>query len=154
MFDRAKRENVQSKVPGPGFYFQDSAAAKDEAKDKFTFPRQQRTFKGMAPRPDYDMSVFYADKGPGVKPKIGGYTISNTGGANQAGDPSTKNAPCVGSYETRHAYTKSTFHQNAPSYTVPQNGNYSIEACMQRASSPSKPMKKKNRTNADVTFNV
>ena len=85
---------------------------------------------GCRPRPDYDMSGFYRDKGPGIKTKIGGYTIPNTGGTDAVDDPSKKNQPGVGSYETKHAYSKTTFHKNGQAYSMPQDGSYSIEACL------------------------
>lgn len=81
-------------------------------------------------RPDYDMSGFYRDKGPGVRPKIGGYTISNTGGTDLADDPSKKLGPGVGHYETKHAYTKTTFYKPGPAFSFPEDGSYSIEACL------------------------
>lgn len=51
-------------------------------------PREQRVLMGDITKPDYDMSVFYVQKGPNIKPHIGGYTISNTGGTDAITDPS------------------------------------------------------------------
>ena len=93
-------------------------------------------------RPDYDMSGFYRDKGPGVRPKIGGYTISNTGGNTKVSDPSKKAIPGVGHYETKLAHEKTTFYIEGPSYSVPQDGAFSIEVCMQRASSTNRNKKR------------
>lgn len=73
------------------------------------------------------MSVFYVDKGPSIKPKIGGYTISNTGGVDSVVDPSKNSGPGVGNYEDRHAYEKTTFHKPGHKYSVPQAGHFSIE---------------------------
>ena len=73
------------------------------------------------------MSVFYVDKGPTVRKQIGGYTISNTGGVDKVDDPSKLKNPGVGNYETAHAYKKSTFAKQAPSYSIPQSGGYEIE---------------------------
>ena len=159
MFDRSKRNNLVNKNPGPGFYFQNTQQYKppETQADRYTFPRTQRVLMGDQTKPDYDMSVFYVDKGPGIKPKIGGYTISNTGGTDGAADPSKKHYPGVGNYETRHAYEKTTFNKRGPQYTVPEEGSYSIEACMQKASSsPTKPQKKRNNysnrtSNVDLT---
>ena len=81
-------------------------------------------------RPDYDMSGFYRVKGPAVRPKLGGYTISNTGGCDKVADPSKKTTPGVGHYETKHAQAKTTFEFAGPSYSMPQEGSFSIEACM------------------------
>ena len=67
---------------------------------------------GEVNKPDYDMSVFYADKGPGVKPKMGGYTISNTGGVDATDNPSAANNPGVGQYETKQGYVKTTAFKN------------------------------------------
>ena len=97
---------------------------------------------GEVTKPDYDMSVFYADKGPGVKPKMGGFTISNTGGVDASDNPSTANNPGVGQYETKQGYVKTTAFRNVVSHSFPQDGSYNIEAAMQRASSPVKKKKK------------
>jgi len=147
MFDRSRRQFAVEKVPGPGSYFQEGRQGADEVKDKFTFPRQNRVLPGDITRPDYDMSVFYLDKGPLVKQKIGGYTISNSGGVDAVADPSKKGTPGVGNYETKHAHSKTTFHRPGPSFSVPQAGSFSIEACLARNSAQTKRAK---RNNADL----
>lgn len=83
-------------------------------KDKFSIPRAYRALPGEKSKPDYDNSVFYVDKGPTMKPKIGGYTISNAGGVDSAADPSKGVGPGVGSYEVTHAYECSTFYKKGP----------------------------------------
>ena len=138
MFERSKRPNDTNKNPGPGFYFQGGQYHPESVRDRYTFPREQRVMQGCRPRPDYDMSGFYRDKGPGIKQKIGGYTIPNTGGSDVVEDPSKNTKPGVGTYETKHAYSKTTFFKNNPMYSMPQDGSYSIEACLQRATSPKK----------------
>ena len=156
MFDRAKRDHPKNKNPGPGFYFQNTDQFKppDSKKDRYTFPRAQRKMQCDETKPDYDMSVFYDDKGPGIKPKIGGYTISNTGGTDAAVDPQKKNNPGVGNQETRHAYEKTTFTKSSVAYTVPEDGSYSIQACMTKASSPTKPMRRRRRNQASTDHTV
>lgn len=88
---------------------------------------------GDITKPDYDMSVFYVQKGPNIKPHIGGYTISNTGGTDAITDPSKLQNPGVGHYEVTHALTKTTFHKPGPAFSVPQSGSFSIEACLAQA---------------------
>ena len=112
MFDRQKRDVKLSKNPGPGSYFQAGYTCASAKKDVYTFSRGQRILMGDKTKPDYDMSVFYADKGPGVKPKMGGYTISNTGGVDATDNPSAVNNPGVGQYETKHGYVKTTAFKN------------------------------------------
>ena len=97
-------------------------------------------------KPDYDMSVFYVDKGPSIKPKIGGYTISNTGGVDSVADPSKKMAPGVGHYEDRHAYERTTFHKPGPKYSVPQEGHFSIQQILASYSSVNS-LKKEQKKN-------
>ena len=89
-------------------------------------PRQQRVLMGDITKPDYDMSVFYVQKGPNVKPKIGGYTISNTGGTDAMSDPSKLAQPGVGQYAVSHALSKTTFEKHGPSYSMPQAGSFTI----------------------------
>jgi len=91
----------------------------EEDQDKHVFPRASRVLPGDITKPDYDMSVFYVDKGPSIKPKLGGYTISNTGGVDSVADPSKKTTPGVGNYEVLHAYEKTTFHKPGQVYSVP-----------------------------------
>lgn len=105
MFSKTNRNSKPKKVPGPGHYHQDGKFDGPGANGpKFTFQREQRVLPSeYLVRPDYDMSGFYRDKGPGVRKKIGGYTISNTGGTDMVADPSKKLTPGVGHYETKHA---------------------------------------------------
>ena len=86
--------------------------------------------------------MFYGDKGPAIKPKISGYTISNTGGLDSVTDPTKTGNPGVGQYETKYALEKTTFEKGGHAYSVPQAGSYSIELLMSRAASPSKKEKK------------
>ncbi len=130
MFAKSKREFKPAKTPGVGVYFQEGRFRLKDDAHIYTMPRQQRVLMGDITKPDYDMSVFYVQKGPNVKPKIGGYTISNTGGTDAVSDPSKLAQPGVGHYAVSHAFSKTTFEKHGPSYSVPQAGRISIQASL------------------------
>ena len=130
MFDKAQRKFDPPKVPGPGQYFMEGKFKPDTQRSQYTIPRATRVLPFDKTKPDYDMSVFYEDKGPSIKPKMGGYTISNTGGADSVVDPSKQAGPGVGNYAWTHSHEKTTFTKSAPKFSVPTAGHLSIEAIL------------------------
>ena len=87
MFDKAQRRFVPKKTPGPAEYFMEGVGRPDEKQSQYSFPRANRVLPGDMTKPDYDKSMFYTEKGPSVKKKVGGYTISNTKGLEKGDDP-------------------------------------------------------------------
>ena len=96
MFDKGKRRFDPGQNPGPAEYFMHGNNKPDGANSNQIIPRANRVLPGEITKPDYDMSVFYEDKGPTIKPKTGGYTISNTGGVDFVKDPSNNEG--IGNY--------------------------------------------------------
>ena len=94
------------------------------------------------------MTMFHVDKGPAIKPKIGGYTISNTGGIDSVTDPSKNQGPGVGNYAWTQSHEKTTFNKVGPKYSVPTAGQFSLVQIL--ASSSNNASKKDDKPKRQV----